>query len=202
MLNCFHPSAEWGYELAPDGTIKIVPTNLLKEVTAFCQRWNIELSVSQHPQFLAAYALASSAGDPEFLHWDRAKKRAIWKIFPETMLHGNPREVFADHGLFAIPLPTARTISKNMNLTRADMLNPMLQFAMAEALTISVLTKAKNDPLLAAIALHHGDKIYSAANKFRVQYRGNFPEMFIAYYNSYAVLTKQEKIHEQQAQTD
>ena len=170
-------------------------------VAQFRGRWRPELDHTYDisgvlPRFTAAYALASSSGDPDYSHFDRGRSRKMWKLFPPDMLEGPVREVFTDYGLFAFPLPLYRVAARNPRATKEPLLNPQDAFTFFGILASSwrdeLAQRGQTNPVSLALSLHNADvdngwrEQAHASNPFRLSYRGQFLPLFIAYYNSYS----------------
>lgn len=189
QINCFQPAATVGYgiEQTPKGQlIPLYHRGRSNEASAFYDRWKPELQAlpANTIQFLVAYSIAASGADPNFYQLDKGRRRAIWTGFNELLLAGDPSEIYAEHGLFALIIPTARQISGKMRISRADLLDANAQFAIAGGLAKVLLEKNQKDPLKTAIAMNTGRLDY-APNEFRLGFRGDFIYRFISAFNSY-----------------
>ena len=212
------PSARWiCHELQGEHPQILIRAQNRDPVAAFVERWQPELNEfvpmnTRHgdpgsAQFLAAYAIASSGGNPLYRHPDRGRTRHIWQNFPkETLQNGKPAEVYCDYGLFAIPLPWARLAASQPELSPDDLLKPEVQFRI-----IAILIAAYNGnyrrerktspgPVQTALYLHGSTFGTAHDNPFRIHYRGTFLEDFIAAYNGYPKPQK-ETSHEQEKQS-
>ncbi len=189
QITAFHPAARLAYanETSTTGNlIALYHRGQAEAVAAFCDRWNLELqALPAHAiQFLVAYSIAATGADPNFYQRDRGGRRAIWKSFDPKFLDGDPALVFAEHGMFALTIPTARQISGKIGITRNDLLAPEVQFTIASAIAGVLLKKYEFDYFKTAIAFHTG-YLKQATNELQIGYRGEFPYKFITAFNSY-----------------
>jgi hypothetical protein len=185
----FHPSAERELLCIP-GQILLRYRRDPAPLREFLHRWNVELAATGDPQFFAALALASSKGDPAFYKYSLYLGNALAQTINEKFMQGDKREVLAEYGLFALPLPCVREALADPFLPGSALLDPQTNFTAIRQMhaavipTLERMRKQPPDPLDVALALRWSGFKY-AENPYRVQFHGSFLPDFIAFYNTF-----------------
>ena len=220
----FHPNAERQFIfLSPPvhgGTGEGSPSSLIltlyrkppEPVTAFLQRWAPELheaallppftggqkggSVPLTPAFFAAFCLASSGGKPDYYAYARHLSGFLREILPgDNFFQGEKREVFAEHGICALPLPIARQLAGDVNLKPANLHQPQLSFTLARAWAnifagqfYGMQNRVPNILEIALTLRCTNISQYRSNNPYRISFPGSFLPDFLGYYNTAAIL--------------
>jgi len=200
----FHPTAERQF-LFSGPLILTLYRQPPEPVTEFLQRWAPELQGAASPvltpAFWAGFCLASSGGKPDYYAYALRLAVFLREILPgENFFQGEKREVFAEHGICALPLPIARQLAGDVNLKPANLHQPQLSFTLARAwadIFAVQFQRVQNRPpntLEIALTLRCTNiSQYRSNNRYRIPFPGSFLPDFLGYYNTASILLNQNE---------
>ena len=202
----FDPTAERHFLFSEHG-IRTVYRKPERPVADFLHRWQPELDTVSLPPlliapFFAALSLAASGGNAD--HYRYGSNNFLKNFLHDTIRSeppfiGNSRDVYAEYGLFAIPLPVARVVSGEFNLTPAGLKEPEMNFKIAALWAANIIkqfrsmTSTEPNVLQIALALRCSHLNKNSTNPYRVQFRGSFLPDFVGFYNTAVLLINNPK---------
>jgi hypothetical protein len=204
----FTPDAERKIRITRDPATNLRQIHTLyvakvDKVRAFINNWATELKPYSDqpditPQLLTALSIAATGADPSYERYHPWLERDLLeaRIHPQW-IKGEKRTVFSAVGMFAIPVPVARELAKDPELTAEQIKLPATSFELT-ALWIAHFIAAYSSshggsapsPLHIALFTHFTYGKSTRGNPWGVHFRGNFLPDFAGSFNAWIEAVK------------